>query len=635
MITSFEEFSLSSLKLKNRMVFPPIKTAFGGPDGVVTDRQLRFYQQIAKNGPGIVILEPASVTPEGMEHPKQLSVHYPDSVNHLKRITDVIHQEERFACLHLNHAGAAANPKATGTRPKAPSGFKCSSSDQVSEVLSEAEIEAIIAGYETAAEKAVSAGFDLIEIQGGHGYLLSQFLNGKINHRSDQYGQYRLRFAHEVLTTVKNTAPDLPLILRISGSEMSPEFGITQEELASLLSLAQGIGIDAVHVGMGSVCFSPPWYFHHTNLPEQPQMDALAWVRRQTSLPMIVAGRMGRRDRVCEVLDRGLADLVALGRPLIADPDLPEKWRQKKFHEVQYCGYCLQGCLHRVKSGEPLGCNLNPLIGLPELEKTANPINILVAGGGPAGMSAALYLSKRGHKVTLAEKEKHLGGQFSLAWQAPGKDKMLDSLDSLEYQVKTHAEVLTEAIVDANFVKEIKPDLLIWAIGAVQNIPEIEGLENQNRMTSIEYLAGHQEIAGPRVLVIGAGRTGLEIAEKLGKEGFDVVATKRTDPIGSGMDMITKKLVLNRIEQMPNVALMPHTTVISFEAGGVVVEKDSELLDLKPFQTVIFASGMLSAVQPDKIIEAAVDKIELIGDAHQVRDIYSAIQAGFELALKY
>jgi len=635
MKTSFEEFTLGGLRLQNRMVFPPIKTAFGSPEGIVTDRQLTFYGQIAKNGPGIVILEPVSVTSEGREHPKQLSVHLPDSAAELKKIADVIHEEDRFACLHLNHAGAAANPKATGARPKAPAAFKCPSSDQVSEVLTKEEIKAIMAGYKSAAEKAKSAGFDLIEIQGGHGYLISQFLNGKINQREDEYGQDRLLFAREVLTSVKQAAPELPLILRISGNEMSPEFGISQEEIASLLGLAEEMEINAIHVGMGSVCFSPPWYFHHTNLPEKPQTEALAWVRRQTSLPIIVAGRMGRRDRVCDVLDRGLADLVALGRPLIADPDLPEKWKQNRYHEVLYCGYCLQGCLHRVKSGEPLGCNLNPLVGLPEPEKTLHPKKILVAGGGPAGMSAALYLSKRGHEVILAEKEKHLGGQFSLAWHAPGKEKMQDSLDSFEFQVRTQTDVLTNTTVNADLLKEIKPDLLVWAIGAVQNVPEIEGLKNQNRMTSIEYLAEYQKIEGPRVLVIGAGRTGLEVAEKLGKEDYEVVTTKRTDPIGSGMDMLTKKLILQRIVQMPNVTVMPHTTVKSFNKEGVLIEKDSEQLILKPFQTVILASGMLSAPGADDTIKAAVDEIEVIGDAHQVRDIYSAIQSGYELALKF
>ena len=632
----FETMTLGNLTLANRFIFPPVKTAYGTPKGNVTDRHLTYYRQIAENGPGLLIIEPVAVTVEGKEHPKQLCIHLPESADELKKIVDVIHAKNRLACLHLNHAGAAANPKATGVNPKAPSAMTCPTTGATSEVLTEPEIGAIVDGYRSAAQKAVAAGFDAIEVQGGHGYLLSQFLNGKTNQRTDRYGQNRLLFAQTVLSAVKVGAPDLPCMLRISGNEMSPAFGISPEDLAPLLKYAAATGICAVHVGMGSACFSPPWYFHHARLPEKPQIDSLAWVRTQTDLPLIAAGRMGRLDRAVQVIDEGLADLVALGRPLIADPDLIEKWQSGKPDEVKACGYCLQGCLHRVKNGEPIGCNVNPEIGQPALEQSAHPMNVLVAGGGPAGMSAALYLSKRGHRVTLAEKEKQLGGQFNLAWQAPGKQKMQDSLDNLACSAIANAEVvLTGRAVDKDLVADIQPDLLVWATGAHQKIPEIKGLDSQYNMTSIEYFSGAKPVKGPRVLVIGAGRTGLEIAEKLGAEGLDVTATKRTDPIGSMMEMITKKLTLMRIDQMNNVALMPHTAVKAFESDRVVVEKDGETMALEPFETVILASGMLSAPGPEPAMEQAATAVEVIGDAEKVLDIYTAVHAGYALALKY
>jgi len=632
----FETMPLGNLTLANRFIFPPIKTAYGTPTGNVTDGHLTYYRQIAQNGPGLLIIEPVAVTVEGKEHPKQLCIHLPESADELKKIVDVIHGQSRLACLHLNHAGAAANPKATGVSPKAPSAMTCPTTGAAAEVLTHSEIGTIVDGYRSAVQKAVVAGFDTIEIQGGHGYLVSQFLNAKINRRTDRYGRNRLLFAHEVLSAVKAGAPDLPCILRISGSEMSPEFGIGEQDLAPLLKLAEETGICALHVGMGSACFSPPWYFHHASLPEKPQMDALARVRGQTTLPLIAAGRMGRMDRVIQVIDENLADLIALGRPLIADPDLIEKWQSEKADEVRYCGYCLQGCLHRVKNGKPIGCNVNPEIGQPELEESTHPLNILVAGGGPAGMSAAIYLSKRGHQVTLAEKENRLGGQFNLAWQAPGKQNMQDGLDNLASCAIANAEiVLTERVVNKNLVTDIRPDLLVWATGAHQYIPTIHGRDSQYTMTSIEYFSGAKPVKGRRILVIGAGRTGLEIAEKLGMEGLDVTATKRTDPIGSMMEMITKKLTLMRIDQMNNVALMPHTTVKAFESNRVVVEKDGETMAVEPFETVILASGMLSAPGPEPAIEQAAAAVEVIGDAEKVLDIYTAVHAGYALALKY
>ncbi len=632
----FSKLTLGKVELVNRFVFPPIKTGYGNPQGTVTTRHELFYRRISRNGPGLVILEPVSVSPEGKEHPEQLCVHLPESTSELAKIAEVVHAEDRLACLHVSHAGAAANPKASGAPPKAPSPVTCPSSGQVSEALSDEEIEIIVASFHSAAEKAKATGFDVIEIQGGHGYLVSQFLNGKINKRSDLYGKDRTLFARRVLSAVREGAPDIPLVLRISGNEMSPDHGIEPEDLQSLIELARETGVAAVHVGMGNLCFSPPWYFHHMSLPEKPQIDAVSRIRDQTSLPLIVAGRMGDRNKIVEFLNDGFADLVAVGRPLIADPDLLEKWREGKDDEVSHCGYCLQGCLHRVRSGEGLGCNLNPEISEPELGQTSNPLKILVAGGGPAGMSAALYLTRRGHQVTLAEMKDHLGGQFALAWQAPGKARMKKTLDSLEHAVKSSgASILLQTPVDAALVNDIRPDLLVWATGGMQNVPDISGLQNQWTLTSLDYFRGDKEVHGPRVLVIGAGRTGVEIAEKLGVEGYNVVATKRADPIGSHMEMITRNLALRRIAQLPNVTLMPHTVVKEFKAESVEVQKDGEEISLEPFQAVILASGLRSSEGPDEAISSAVSRVEIIGDALDVKDIYSATQAGYQLARNY
>jgi len=414
---------------------------------------------------------------------------------------------------------------------------------------------------------------------------------------------------------------------------MSPEFGIEPEDMLPFLQLAEEAGAGAVHVGMGSSCFSPPWYFQHGALPEEPQRKALAWVKSRTELPIIAAGRMGSKNKAADWLQQGLADLLALGRPLIADPDLIAKWEGEDEPSVRSCGYCLQGCLHRVKNGQPLGCNVNPEIGRPAQEPAQTPRKVFVVGGGPAGMSAALYLTRRGHQVCLAEKDPELGGQFNLAWKAPGKERMRGALDHLRHAVFTEVDqVHFGQKADAGLIREFGPDLLVWAAGAMQSIPEIDGLKTQNTMTSLEFFRGDRSVGGPRVLVIGAGRTGLEVAEKLGQEGYDVVATKRTDPLGSMMEMISRKLILMRLEQMETVSLMPHTTVRSFQADGVQVEQDGRTQLLPAFQTVILCSGMRTAPGPDADLREQVDRVEVIGDAAEVQDIFSAIQAGYELA---
>ena len=633
----FREFELTGLQLTNRFVFPPIKLGYGSPDGTVTDRQLHFYKRLATNGPALIISEPVSVTPEGKEHPKQPCVHLPDSTKELRKLTDVIHDQGRLACLHLNHGGAAANPKLIGCSPKAPSVMTCvARNENVSEALQAEEIALIVSGYCTAAQKANEAGFDAIEIQGGHGYLISQFLNSKLNKREDEFGQDRSLFARQVLTALQEGAPDMPWILRISGSEMSPEYGISQEDLLPLLKLAESFNARAIHVGMGNACFSPPWYFHHGSLPRKPQLEALAWIRSQTSRPLIVAGRMGTKEAIRDVLDQRLADLVALGRPLLADPELLDKWEDGPDDAIMYCGYCLQGCLNQLKTGNPLGCNFNPELGLPAVTPTTDPQKVLIAGGGPAGMSAALYLTRRGHTVTLAERKDALGGQFALAWRAPGKENLKPSLDSLSSRVEqSGTTVLLNRTVDTALVDQVKPDLLVWACGAEQKIPDISGLADQYVLTSLAYFEGNKPVQGNRVLVIGAGKTGIEIAAKLGADGYEVVATKRSDPVGGNMDMLSKKLLLMKLNQMPKVTLMPHTGVVGFSADGVTVTQDGQASTLPSFDTVILSSGMLSAPGPDPAIVKRVSDIRTIGDAQAVRGIFNAVKEGYELACQY
>ncbi len=632
----FNSARLAHHNLANSFFFPPIKTGMGTPDGKVTNEQLNFYQQVSSDGPGVIIVEPVAVTADGREHPKQLTIHLPDSAEQLQKITAVIHAENRLACLNLNHAGAAANPKASGSNPKAPSSITCPTSGLTADELSIEDIKGIIDGYRLAAQRAKAASFDFIEIQAGHGYLVSQFLNEKINKRVDQYGENHFLFAEEVISAVLGAAPGLPVILRVSGSEMSPEFGISSNKIADLIKLAEKYGVQAIHVGMGSACFSPPWYYQHSSLPEKPQLDALSFIRSVTSLPIIVAGRMGRKEKIEQVLNDKLADFIALGRPLLADPSLIEKWKSDDYDSVNLCGYCLQGCLHRVKAGLPIGCNINPELGLPDLPPSDNPQKLLIVGGGPAGLSAAKYLIQRGHKVSLVEKNESLGGQFSLAWQAPGKKPMKEGLDHLVNFVKENADTLVLGKpFSTDILHWLKPDGLICAAGSVQNIPQIDGLEDQNILTSVEFFEQKEKVIGPRILVIGAGRTGLEITEILGSEGYQVVATKRTEVLGNDMEMITKKLILKRLGDMENVSLMPQTTVKVFTRDGVIVEKGNETINLEPFQTVILSSGMKPSIVPNDIVAKSIANIEVIGDADEIGDIYSAVHQGYEIACKY
>ena len=252
---------------------------------------------------------------------------------------------------------------------------------------------------------AAAAGFDAIEIQTGHGYLIQQFLSKRTNLREDEYGQDKTLFIKEVFDVVRAERGDLTVLVRISGHEFV-ENGFGPAENAIILNLAKEYGFDAIHCGFGNACDTPPWYYSHMALPEQKQLEVVGAIRKQTDLPLIVAGRMGTLDKLDQYANDNLADCVALGRPLVADPNFVNKYIQQQTDDITFCGYCLQGCLANVKNGSGLGCIVNPTIDKQPVQTTAAKA-VAVIGGGPAGMAAVNQLAAMGHKATLFEEKAH------------------------------------------------------------------------------------------------------------------------------------------------------------------------------------------------------------------------------------
>lgn len=628
----FEPFAVGSLSLRNRFVLAPVKTAFGTPDGRVTRRQELFYESISQDGPALVILEPAAVMANGREHPKQFGIHHPYSADEARKLTTIIRSNGAHPVLHLNHAGAAANPKVIGCRPMGPSACLCPSRGNVTRAMGPGDIEEVIGAFGEAAGKAEAGGFSAVEIQAGHGYLLFQFGHPSCNVRDDAFGKDLLLFSHRVFEAVRS-GTNLPVILRIS--MRAPDDLREAARLKSLLALAGEVGISAVHVGMGDACFAPPWYYHHGSLPEEPQEKVLSLVRRATALPVIAAGRMGDRKRIERLLNEGLMDMVALGRPLVADPNLISKWKRHRDAEITHCGYCLQGCLANVIKGEGLSCIVNPEVGREELRKTASPVKVLVAGGGPAGLSAALFTRLRGHDVTLAEAGESLGGTFRAAPLSPGKEAMARPLEGLVGRVSASgANVLMNRRVDSEFVSEFNPDVLIWAVGGEPSIPPISGLDRQPRLTSSNYYLEGKHLEGERVLVLGGGMVGVEAAEKLALEGKDVTIVEMLDELAGDMLPVTRKLCLKRLRAMANVKVLTSTVVIEFKEGEVLLEEKEKSIRLPSFDWIFIATGLRSRPGPAESLMKKVKKVITIGDAKEVADIYAATQAGYRAAME-
>lgn len=620
---------IGPITLKNSFIMAPVKTAYGNPKGEVTPRHLSYYRNLAQGGAAMIILEPVAVCKTGKEHPKQLVVHQDDSAEQLGKIVTVLHQHETLACLNLNHAGRAANPKATGMPPQAPSAIPCPATEQTPDILQRQEIQGLLEAYRRAVRTAIAAGFDAIEIQAGHGYLIQQFLSPRTNLREDEYGRDKSLFLRQVFQIVSEEREDLAVLVRISGHEFV-ENGFTPADNALILQLAKESGFDAIHCGFGNACDSPPWYYSHMALPENKQQEVVTAIRRQTDLPLIVAGRMGDPDKLERYEQNNLADAVALGRPLVADPQFVNKLLAGQVDEVTYCGYCLQGCLANVKNGSGLGCIVNPQLDKQPLS-TTKAQKVAVIGGGPAGMAAAVQASRMGHQVTLFEKGARLGGQFEMAWQAPHKESMQRPLQSLIRQARTQvAMIQLDTEVTAASLGDF--DQYIAATGSKQRLPDIPGLDGQYRITSLEFFARTKPVKGPRVLIIGAGMVGVEAAEILAGQGHEVVITKRTSSIANDMEMITKKLLLKRLEQMDNLLISLETTLTEFTPERVRFEKNGSPGEWQPFDTVIIASGMDAENSLYLQLAAAGKAVQVVGDADSPEDIYAATQKGYQAA---
>ena len=624
--------NIGSLKLKNRMVMAPIKTAFGNMGGTVTDKQLRFYDQVSSGGISMVILEPIAVQKNGREHPKQLCLDENECINGVKQIVDIMHKNNSMVCAHFNHAGRAANPKLTDNLVSASESI-CPSTNATSRELAVSEIEEIVKKFGEYTKRASDIGFDAVEIQFGHGYLVSQFFSERINKRTDKYGgsiENRMRFGLEVAEEVLKNKGNMSVVARISGNEFV-EGGLNSENQIELLKRIIDMGFDAIHIGWGNACDNPAWYYNHMSLPQDIQFDTLKKIRDSIDVPLIVVGRMSQIDNVNKVFDENLADFISMGRQLIIDPEFPNKILNDKIDDIKFCGACLQGCLVNVKAGTGIGCVVNPFIGEPPIEKSEKKKRIIVVGGGPAGLISSIVLRKKGYDVTLYEKEKLLGGQFYLASIPNPKRMMLKPLQGLIREAELNGVVVkTGVAVNKDKLMKENPDIIVIATGALPNFINFKGIDNQWHITGNEALI-RDDITGKKIMVIGGGMIGLEVAEKLCDDGNDVTVIEILPELASDMEPITKKLILNHLQNM-NFNYMVKTAIEEFTNEGVIVKKeDGNKENIGKFDVVVFTVGTHSDNQLYKEIKDDFDKVVLVGDASKPSNAYTVTKMAYEM----
>jgi len=618
-----------TLQLRNEFIFAPIKLGYSDATGIITEKHLDFYRQRSKHI-GAVTLEPLYMEPGLRELPTQLGIDSDDKLDGLKEMTNIIHSDGAKVISHLNHPGRMANPKIPGNYFWSSTDRACENGGAIPEKMNREMMNKVTELFVESAKRAVIAGFDIIELQLGHGYLLAQFLSPAVNNLDDKYGgsfENRIKFPVEVAKAVKKTVA-IPVIARISGDEMIPE-GFHIDEMIMFAQVLEKNGIDALHITAGTVCSTPPWFFQHMFIPKGKTWELADAIREETNIPVIYVGRINTKDDINNLLNKNKAEYLALGRSLIADPDFVGKYLGKAEGNITPCLACAEGCLGGVKSGQGLQCLVNPEVGQESyiVKKAKQSRKFAVVGGGLAGMEAAIILRKRGHTVELYEKDK-LGGQFNLAPLTPNKK-------SMELLVPYFVEELKIKNVNVVFKEITKSDIIskydgvILATGSKSSVPQIPGLD---KYYWADILLEENLPKNKNVLVIGGGLIGVDIVTALIPRGNKIIIVKRTIDFGEDMEMISKTLSLKMMKEKGTI-FSDHTFIKKVEGNTVYAERNNKDIQFDNIDIIVVSTGMKSYNPLEKIFKNKIP-VYVIGDARKPGNAQDAISDGYEMAKK-
>lgn len=617
------------IELQSPFIFAPIKLGYSDQNGYVNERHVAFYKA-RSHYLGAVTIEPLYMDKGLREIPTQLGIDNNDKINGLQELVETIHKSGAKAIAHLNHPGRMANPKIPGNYFVSSTDKPCENGGAVPKRMNNEDMEEAINLFVTAAKRAQEANFDIVELQFGHGYLLAQFISPFVNDRTDEFGgtfENRIKFPLEVLQAVKNSV-DLPIIARISGDEMLPN-GIKLPEMISFAQILEKYGVEAVHVSAGSVCSTPPWFFQHMFIPKGKTWEMAKEIKQNINIPVIFVGRIDMFEDIDRVKNEYSADYIAVGRALVADPDFVGKYLGKEEGAVKPCLACAEGCLGGVKSGQGLQCLVNPEVGIETetLEIAKQPKKYAVIGGGLAGMQAAITLKKRGHEVDLYERDK-LGGQFNLAPLTPNKKSMARLVPYFVEELKNNGvNIIYKEATKSDILS--KYDGVILATGSKPSVPDIPGLD---KFYWADILLEENLPENKKVLIIGGGLIGVDIATALIPKNNKVIIVKRTTDFGEDMEMIAKTLSLKLMNEKGTV-FSDYTHIKRIEGKTVFAERNGENIQFEDVDMIVVSTGMESYNPLEKDLENKMP-VYVIGDAKQIGDAQDAIKDAYETAKK-
>jgi len=659
----FSPITINTRQIRNRIAYPSLGLLYSY-DTKLNDKYYHFFDEIARGGAGIVTVGPVGVDFIGAGF-VPLSLARDEAIDSFAKATKMIKARGASPWIQLFHGGAYTHPfLINNDTPMAPSAVFSKYSKTTPREMTLEDIQGVQEGFAQATGRALEAGFEGVEIIGSAGYLITQFLSPLKNLRQDEYGgsfENRVRFPRQIIEMVRDrVGPDFPIGVRMAGNDFVP--GSTRDDqMPEIARVYEKAGVDVLNVTGG---------WHESKIPQLPMelprsgFSFLAMnIKQAVSIPVMASNRITTPDQAEKILADGQADMVNLGRVLIADPFWPAKAKAGRAEEIRPCVACSQGCTDELFNGRPVSCIGNARAGFEgerKIIKTTHPKKVMIVGAGMAGLEAAITAKQAGHRVEIYEKEGDIGGQIRIAAAPPHKQELLEFIRYYRAMVvKYEIPIHLNTHVDLELIKNVNPDHLIIAQGAAPLIPPIDGTNDKSVRSSWEVLR-ENPCLGKKVAIIGGGAVGLETALFAAHKGtlspemlhflitYDALEMERIrqymfkgssrvtvfemlEKAGQDVGKSTKWILMNNLARY-GVVINTGSKVVSIKDGQVTYERDKERFQDK-FDTVVLASGS----KPVQTLEGWVKELDIpfsvIGDCVKPGKINDAVHGGFLAAV--